>query len=268
MMNGDLYEESEVGIGSKFTVDFKDVAISAIEAIADISSSITCDIIFDKATVMVVDDISDNRKLVLSSLSKYDLVVIEAKDGQDAIDKLQHVHVDLIFMDIKMPVMDGYEATKIIKEDTKLKNIPVIALTASVMGKDLDKIKKYNFDGYLRKPVTFNELLSEMGKFLKYKSFENEESTTIDTNKYINTPKVLKELETTHRTTWEEIKDKGDFALIEEFSNSLRELGHPNHIAMLVEYAKTLKKHCESYDIERIDIMMNSYPSFIEKLRG
>lgn len=268
MMNGDLQVESILGEGSKFTVDFKDIPISAIEAIEDVHKNIKADIIFEKATILVVDDIPDNRKLVLSALSKYGLTVIEAEDGQDALDKLQNIHVDLIFMDIKMPVMDGYEATKIIKEDVTLRNIPVIALTASVMGKDLDKIEQYNFDGYLRKPVTLHALIGEMGRFLKHESFEPKELATIDTSNYINISEVLKELETTQLTTWRAIKEEGDFALIEVFSGTLLALGEANHITILVEYAKTLKMHCESYDIERIDIMMNSYPSLIEQLRG
>ena len=75
-------------------------------------------------------------------------------------------------MDLRMPVMDGYEAATILKKDEKLKNIPLIALTASVMGKDLEKVSKYGFDGYLRKPVILDDLIEELAKYLQYQTIQ------------------------------------------------------------------------------------------------
>ena len=66
-----------------------------------------------------------------------------------------------------MPVMDGYEATQLIKNNPTYQHIPVIAITASVMGKDMQKIEDYSFDGYLRKPVTYDNLLNQLTKYLK-----------------------------------------------------------------------------------------------------
>lgn len=173
-------------------------------------------------------------------------------------------------MDIKMPVMDGYTATKIIKEDEKLKEIPLIALTASVMGRDLEKIKEHHFDGYLRKPVSQEAILTEMEKFLAHDKLEllDTQEDEIDTQTYTNLPQVIKALEAEHTATWKAIKDKGDFSLISDFSQSLENLGAQNGITILSQYAKELQTNCDSFDIDKIDFMMNSYPSLIEKLRG
>ncbi len=267
IMNGSISVESELGKGSKFNVILKDVAISSIESETKELKKAYENIKFEKATVMVVDDIKDNRKLVTSILKEHNLDIIEAVDGKDAIVKLYNLKVNLIFMDMKMPVMDGYEATQIIKNDNLLKDIPIVALTASVIGRDMKKIKEYKFDGYLRKPVTYDKLLSEMGRFLKHKTLDIEVDTSPSSNNFDNIPKVTKILENEFTNTWKEIKDMGDFSLIEDFSISLEGLADDNGINLLKKYAKELKLSCESFDIENVDFMLNSYISLIQKLK-
>lgn len=270
MMNGTISVESEVDVGSTFTINLSDIPISSMEANLTQKRKPLDALKFKKATILIVDDIKDNRKLVASTLGEYDLDFIEAENGKEAIELLRNVKVDLVFMDIKMPVMDGYAATKIIKEDTKLKEIPIIALTASVMGKDLEKIKEYSFDGYLRKPVSQDDLVMQMERFLAYDVLEltNKQTNDIDAHAYNNLPKVLQALETEHTKTWNEIKEMGDFSLIFDFSKSLEDLGAKNGINILTQYAKELQINCDSFDIDKIDFMMNSFQPLIEKLKN
>jgi signal transduction histidine kinase/ABC-type nitrate/sulfonate/bicarbonate transport system substrate-binding protein/DNA-binding response OmpR family regulator len=270
IMGGEISVESESNKGAKFTINLPNISISSVETEPVNRKKSYENIQFDKATILIVDDIKDNRKLVTSTLEIYNLDVIEAQNGQDAITSLKNIKVDLIFMDIKMPVMDGYEAAKIIKNDQKLKNIPLIALTASAMGKDLQKIKEYKFDGYLRKPVSADDILEQLSLFLKYKSFDIKalQENNIETDKLQNLPYVIKELKTEFKDNWHKIKDMGDFKLIYDFADSLKQLGDENGINLLTNYAKELKVNCDSFDIDRIDFMMNSFESLIEKLEG
>ena len=269
-MNGDIEVESELGRGSKFTVYLKEVAVSLVGSEQKQPQLVAENIKFDGASILVVDDIKDNRKLIKSALKDYGLNIYEAENGKDALQKLKSIKVDLICMDIKMPVMDGYEAIQIIKKDPLLKDIPVIAITASVMGKDMQKIKEYKFDGYLRKPVAYDELIFEMTKFLTYNSYEmkTDEKVQITKNNYKYLPKTIKTLEEKYLISWKEIKDMGDFSLIEKFALNLENLADKNQNNLLKNYAKELKTNCESFDIERIDFMMNSFPNLIEKLKN
>jgi len=268
MMGGEISVESRLNQGTKFTIKLPNISISSVEAEPIERKKSYNNIEFEKATILIVDDIKDNRKLVATTLSNYDLDVIEAKNGKDAIENLKNIKVDLIFMDIKMPIMDGYEAAKIIKNNQQLKNIPIIALTASAMGKDLQKIKEYKFDGYLRKPVSSDDILEQLSRFLKYRSFDTDNNNELDIklNKLQNLPHVLKKLKTEFTDTWHEIKDMGDFKLIYTFADSLEKLGIDNGINLLTNYAKELKINCDSFDIDRIDFMMNSFKSLIQKL--
>jgi hypothetical protein len=106
-----------------------------------------------------------------------------------------------------------------------------------------------------------------MGHFLSHKTIDKEIRSQESNNKLENIPKVTALLESTFHTQWKEIKDMGDFSLIETFAQALKSLAEENGIESLENYAKELERSCESFDIEKIDFMMNSYPSFIEKLK-
>ena len=269
-MNGDIEVQSKLKEGSKFTVYLKDISVSLIENEKKQPQFIAESIEFNSATILVVDDIKDNRKLIKSALKNYGLKIYEAQNGKDALEKLKSIKVDLICMDIKMPIMDGYEAISIIKKNSLLKDIPVVAITASVMGKDMQKIKEYKFDGYLRKPISYDELILELTKFLTYNTYElkQKKDASIEENTYVDLPKTVKILQEVYIKKWTKIKDMGDFSLILEFATNLIDLAnlHPNNL--LLTYAKELKLNCESFDIERIDFMMNSFPNLIAKLEN
>ncbi len=269
IMNGKISVESKFGEGSKFTIFLEKISVSSVENIIDKAKNITKELKFKPSIVLIVDDITDNRKLVHSALKPYGLTIIEAVNGKDALEKLKNIKVDLIFMDIKMPIMDGYEATQIIKNDPQLKKIPIIALTASVMGKDMEKIINYKFDGYLRKPVGIDKLVEEMARFLPHQSLEIKEDNgmQISQNGYKYLESVIETLEKKFLITWEKIKDKGDFEPIENFANELKSLIENKGIYLLEGFAKELKLSCESFDIEQIDFLMNNFPNVIKKLK-
>ena len=270
MMNGEITVKSEKNKGSIFTVVLKDIPVSSMEDEIVSHKLLASNIEFEKARILVVDDIEENRKLVLASLKDFDIDLIMAQNGQEALDKLKNVNVDLILMDLRMPVMNGYEAASIIKNDEKLKKIPLIALTASVMGKDLEKVSKYGFDGYLRKPVILDDLIEELGKYLKY-NFINEETFLNNDSKIMDLGKlkfVINELGNCYKEEWIKIKDGGDFSLIEEFANKLNKLSIDQDIYVLKDYSDELIKNINSFDIEKVDYLMNTYLELIENLKG
>jgi PAS domain S-box-containing protein len=168
-MNGRIFVESTPGSGSIFTVVLEDVEVAALEALK-MQESDEFDskaIRFGKATVLIVDDINYNRDLLRGFLSGYGLELIEAENGSEAIEKSRRYLPDLVLMDMKMPVMDGYKASKIMNDDPELKNIPVVAVTASALRQDEEEILLI-CDGYLRKPVGRSELIKEVTKYLPH----------------------------------------------------------------------------------------------------
>ncbi len=115
----------------------------------------------DKAKVLLVEDNYMNKVLVREILTLNGYEIIEAKSGTEALKMLTMVRPDIILMDIHLPEMDGFTATRIIKSDERNKFIPVLALTASAMkGEEGDEILNQGFDGYIAKPIEVKKMLA------------------------------------------------------------------------------------------------------------
>lgn len=116
--------------------------------------------------VLVVEDVDFNRELVVQLLEdKYH--VIEAVNGQEGVELAERERPELILMDLSLPVMDGWEATRRLKANDDLRSIPVIALTAHAMEGDKEKALAAGCDDYLVKPLDEDELMAKIAKYLE-----------------------------------------------------------------------------------------------------
>ncbi|MBZ0254717.1 response regulator [bacterium] len=109
-------------------------------------------------TIAVIEDNPDNRLLV-SAILEDDFEIIEYETGPEALEGMKIETPDLILLDISLPEMDGVEVLSHIRNDEKLKNIPVIALTAHAMAGDREKYLSKGFDEYITKPIVDESLL-------------------------------------------------------------------------------------------------------------
>jgi two-component system cell cycle response regulator DivK len=116
--------------------------------------------------ILIVDDTEWNRDLLVQLLEDdYDLV--QAVDGAEGVKKTEQEKPDLILMDLGMPVMDGWEATRKIKAQPELRHIPVIAVTSHAMVGDEIQAREAGCDDYIAKPVDENELMEKIKKLLQ-----------------------------------------------------------------------------------------------------
>jgi CheY-like chemotaxis protein len=123
--------------------------------------------ILKNKTVLIVDDDERNRFALSSYLDMLEMTVITADDGAAAMRVLKSgTTVDLILLDIMMPVMDGYEMLKILKDDVLLKHIPVIAVTAKAMKGDDARCMEAGASDYIPKPIDLKSFISKMAKWL------------------------------------------------------------------------------------------------------
>jgi CheY-like chemotaxis protein len=116
--------------------------------------------------VLLVEDNEMNRDMLSRRLERKGFEVVFALDGQAAVEMAQSEHPDLILMDMSLPVMDGWEATRQIKALDQLKNIPVIALTAHAMSGDREKALQAGCEEYDTKPVDFPRLIEKINQLL------------------------------------------------------------------------------------------------------
>ena len=120
-----------------------------------------------KWTVLVVDDEPDNREIAETVLSFGGVKVHTAVHGEDGLKLLEVISPTFVLLDLSMPVMDGWEMHKLMRDNPKTQNIPVIALTAHAMAGDRDRVFQAGFDGYIAKPFRIGSFMTELIHCLK-----------------------------------------------------------------------------------------------------
>lgn len=266
LMGGKISVASNVGHGSTFTLFLPDIDVSAMGSSPQHEQAEER-IEFAPATLMVVDDVVDNRKLIKAAFADSAINVIEAVHGQDALGQLSNTPVDLVFMDLRMPVLNGYETIHKIRNDQRLKDLPVIAFTASVIGEDLEKVRDFGFNGYMRKPVDRAMLFRETAKFLNHhKPHQSMPANTMEVDfKDTETLKAVQQLlQQELLPEWERIIDKGDIELIDQFCQKLLSIADQYHISFLQEYAEKLAVKIQSVDLYSIYELMHQYPQLLD----
>ena len=118
-----------------------------------------------KKKILVVDDTEWNRDLMIQLLED-EYIILQAVDGEDGVRKTEEEKPDLILMDLGMPVMDGWEATRKIKANEALKHIPIIAVTSHAMVGDEIDARKAGCDDYLPKPIDDEVLIQKIKRFI------------------------------------------------------------------------------------------------------
>jgi CheY-like chemotaxis protein len=171
LMEGSLTVSSDSGTGSTFTlvIPFEITELSAVEGIHATRRVIGLEPGQPVYRLLAVDDKETNRALLVKLLTPLGFEVQEAVNGQAAIEIWDNWDPHLIWMDMRMPVMDGYEATRRIKASTKGQATVIVALTASALEEDRAIILSEGCDAYMRKPFRENELFDMLHKHLGVK---------------------------------------------------------------------------------------------------
>ena len=121
----------------------------------------------DQISVLLVDDDDRNIFALSAYLKAKKIIVHTASDGQQCLEKLAGLEVDVVLLDMMMPVMDGFDTLRHMRKDTALAQNKVIALTALAMKGDMEKCMEAGADDYCTKPVDINELLNKIERLLK-----------------------------------------------------------------------------------------------------
>lgn len=228
LLKGEIWVQSTLGKGSIFSVSIPLVSAEEEEKVTAIENLKSLRFAPGNM-VLVVEDNPINQKVLEIAFKRLKLKIETASSGEEGVQKAIALCPNLILMDMHMPGMDGLEATRIIVQTPECKGIPIIALSADAFKEQIDKAYDAGVQGYLSKPLNFQELFSILKKYLPPDITQKEET--------VATPKALLALP-------EEMKEQ-----IQEMFMQLENI--PLYRAKkIVELAKKIQSLCEGYDTE------------------
>ncbi|MBN2236805.1 MAG: response regulator [Bacteroidales bacterium] len=276
LMGGKIDIESEPGKGSIFKIYLNDVEISDEEVTYANRPELPSiqQLHFKNSKLLVVDDSALNRSLIVELFRDSKVQVIEAGNGQEAIDIIREQMPDLVLMDIRMPVLNGFDAVKIIRSEVGIKNIPVFALTASISEEYQGRYAKAGFNHVLLKPLEMGILIQELTKYLPFEK--------VDPQKEIQ-PEIPIEIDEGSELTesnlkmaiidlqeiipkYELIKQQKFINEILLFAKQVGKIGEEYNSSILHKYASDLIKHTENFDTEKMEKVLNQFPQLVMKL--
>ena len=268
LMGGTLSLNSTFGEGSTFRVNLAevDVANCEMETVSETVNNLV--ISFLPACILVVDDVEDNRGLIVENFSESAVQIVEAENGLEAVNLVKQQQFDLILMDIRMPVMDGYQSAKEIKS---FSSVPIVALTASVMTDEFERIKSDDFDGYLTKPVLKKDLYKELSQFLSFE--EKELTSTVEEEIFLTDSELetlpfalvkLKNLLAKCNT----ISKTNNISNIKLFVIDIMSIVQQHPIKIIEDFAKQMEEEVNNFDIAAIKSFLIEYPQLIKKLEA
>lgn len=275
-MDGTITVESTLGKGSIFTIVVPNVIQCHIKPSNYSIQNEVANFRFKQGTILVADDVFFNTEMISKLLTPLGLSVITADCGEKALQILEEIIPNLILLDMRMPGLNGYEVAKIIKENSKFCDIPIIAFTASVFSGD--KIMNTgHFDGYLFKPVRKSELVSAISHYIPFETeeapqelftFTPQKPSIIGQGDEASKQKpLIKIIQNELMSEWFQIKDTLVFFKIEAFAEKVKMIGQLHHSSIMVEYAERLIESIDQFDLDNIKERVLNFPSLISEIQ-
>ncbi|HNX27412.1 MAG TPA: response regulator, partial [Phycisphaerae bacterium] len=250
MLGGDITAKSEAGIGSTFTVEFVAQYVdeperAAVEAKITKVTGLTAG--RNSASVLVVDDRETNRALLVDLLDSVGFYVRHADNGLEALKIVQEWQPDVILMDRRMPVMDGYEAMRKIKDTPNGKNIPVLIVTASAFEENRTDAMGYGAAGFIRKPYNEAEIFDAIRRATGIEYVYDKAETFRDIGNYQPSPQEMADLPERLRDNMRQALHDGDMERMQIFIERVLEKN-----GMLGSYLASLAEHYEYAALQKL----------------
>jgi PAS domain S-box-containing protein len=252
LMGGNLNVESQMGLGSLFWFEIVLPVIDLAEGLGEPSGRSVKGYRGDRRKVLVVDDISSNRDVLVAMLKPIGFEVVEAINGQQAVELASKTKFDLILMDRRMPVMDGLQAISHINRMNKNKPVVVIAVSASVSERDQALSKEMGYDGFLPKPVSWKKLSAQLEEHLNIEwRYEEDE----DNDRYEeHIALIIKPAPASEIETLLDLAMRGDMRGILNRAEYIDKMGEEYG-----PFARRLRNLAERFDEKKILTLVKSY---------
>lgn len=271
IMNGAISVSSRPGKGSAFEVRLRGVYLSLQERPSPLESA-SVDLQsfhLENCRVLVADDVESNRMVIKEWLTQTGCEVTEAENGKAALNMVEEKRPDLIIMDIRMPVMDGTEAARRLKTNPRTRDIPILALTATVSGTARHSAEGTPFDGYIPKPFNVQQLFHEVSRHLNHTRLPSTPAGNMEQRQYppiIDRNGLVERLSGALMREWESLSGMPATLDVDRFSRKLAELGSAHNAEILQQYAADLHDAVFLFNLDEIKKLIRGYPDFVKTL--
>jgi signal transduction histidine kinase/ligand-binding sensor domain-containing protein/FixJ family two-component response regulator len=280
LMGGKIQLSSVEGKGTTFSLYLNDVAISNEDVIHKVENHMSSLMETDLSSIsiLIVDDSVANRNLIKEFLLPTNAVLYEAGNGQEAYEKAQELLPTIIFLDIRMPVMNGLETAKALRNFEPTSKIPLVAFTASISFSDSNKYELAGFNSVLLKPVQMDELFDVIVENVSLEAersnVELEEKNPLDDisdgfeNIRVVDLKVALEELSKLKGIWENAQENRFVHVVLSFADQVVEIGESYNINMITRYGKRLRVYAESFDIEKMEKSLKDFQNLEKELNS
>lgn len=252
LMGGDLFVESEFGIGSTFYFKLEFEMHNKLKTEVKTVLQAAKEDFFEKnpgLKILLIEDDSINLKIIKSFLDKQGCIVTIAMDGSEAIDMLNKQSFDIILMDVFMPEMDGLELSEIIRDAEKAKGLhtPIILITAAVMNEDIERYYELGIDAVIAKPFKKDEIYEGIKRVLGKQSRKN----SYDLNS------LLIALDGDNKLLVELIEEVTDIRYQNELFGRIERFAEDNDFEELKKHLHKFKGSISHFHVESINNVLN-----------
>ena len=267
MMGGTIKVKSSQGIGTTFTLRLRAAHCTAEQQAAAGQAEhldLGC------TTVLVADDVTSNRLVLKGILDSAGLSVIEAADGQEALELAARRQPDLILLDMHMPVMDGYTAAQKLKDDPLLASIPIIAVTADAFRNGPDDFK--NCDSHILKPFNRQELLELINTCIKKSARMRRQPDlpSVLLQELLAKPaaaELITQLDEL-QARWQILTVPYNFGRIRQFAEEIMAIGQHNKLKGLTELGEMLKNQARDFDMEKLPASLSNFEKMLKSAKS
>jgi len=267
LMGSNLEVSSQLSNGSVFWFELELSEIAQLTKIAQAEERQIIGYQGQKRKVMVVDDKEENRSVLSNLLEPLGFEITEANDGADCLSKVLYFKPDLILMDLVMPVLDGFEATRQLRQLTECNNVVIIAISASVFDYSQTKSREAGCNDFLRKPVQTQYLFEQLRVYLELEwVYEERESAqlmdgrasnqqTLDPNSKTSNPQLIAPPPDQIAVLWDLVM-RGNLRKIQEQAARLEEMDE-----QYLPFASVLRQLVAGFQIKQIKEFLKPYTS-------
>lgn len=247
LMGGDFSVQSTPGKGSIFSFN---IIVSEVQATEDEEVQKERRVVGlknseEECRLLITDDKQSNREMLRLMLEPIGFRLMEATNGRESLEAMRGWMPHLVLLDMKMPEMDGYEVLEETRKDPELKDMPVIAVTASAFKEDRKAAKKAGADGFMSKPVDESELLQMIGKFtgVEYQYVDEEPADAQSSVQHVHSRFTKEELESIELEIRQGITEASRIGDINQLDHMIRQvsMGNPELAAQLQQLAEEFK---------------------------